>query len=181
MQFVILGLLMIDRMSLYDLHKQFTAGPALFYSASFGSIQRALRQLVDGGLVTVTDAAGSVRRRKLHAVTEKGVRAWRAWMFEPIAGSNAETALLSRVYLLGLLPADDDRLHVLATLRNSVAAALQELESLALSLDTQEMPLEYAQVFRYQRATLDYGVRSHQLALNWLEDLGRAPLRPSTS
>ncbi len=171
MQFVILGLLMIDRMSLYDLHKQFTAGPALFYSASFGSIQRALRQLVDGGLVTVTDAPGSSRRRKLHTVTEEGVRAWRAWMREPISGSNAETGLLSRVYLLGLLPADDDRQEVLATLRKSVASALDELEALSRSLDAQEIPGEFAQVFRYQRATLDYGLRSHRLALTWLDDV----------
>lgn len=171
MQFVILGLLMIERMSLYDLHKQFTAGPALFYSASFGSIQRALRQLVDGGLVTVTDAPGSARRRKLHAVTDQGARAWRAWMREPIGGSNAETALLSRVYLLGLLPDDDDRREVLGTLRASVAAAVDDLESLARSLDSLEIPPEYAQIFRYQRATLDYGVRSHRLALNWLDEL----------
>lgn len=172
MQFVILGLLLMDRMSLYDLHKQFTGGLALFYGASFGSIQRALRQLIDSGLVTVTDDAESARRRKLHAVTDAGMQAWRDWMSEPIGGSNAETALLAKVYLLGLLPADEVRGEVIATLRASVAAARAELESLAHVLDAQQIPDAYATIFRYQRATLDYGLRSHELALTWIDELG---------
>ena len=45
-------------------------------------------------------------------------------MREPIRGSNAETALLAKVYLLGLLPADHERQDVLSTLAASVAAAL---------------------------------------------------------
>lgn len=75
------------------------------------------------------------------------------------------------MYLLGLLPADDDRREVLATLRTSVASALDELEALSRSLDAQEIPGELAQIFRYQRATLDYGLRSHRLALTWLDDV----------
>ena len=172
MQFVILGLLMLAPMSLYDLHKQFTAGPSLFYSASFGSIQRALRQLADQGLVTVTDAVDSARGRKLHEVTPAGVEAWRAWMREPIGGANAETAMLAKVFLLGLLPAGAERDEALAVLRASAAAALAELLGVARSLDATPIPDEYGEIFRFQRATLDYGLRSHELALAWLGDLG---------
>ena len=172
MQFVILGLLMLAPMSLYDLHKQFQAGPSLFYSASFGSIQRALRQLVDQGRVTMADAADSARGRKVHAVTAEGVEAWRAWMREPLGGANAETAMLAKVFLLGLLPSGADRDEALAVLRGSAAAALAELREVARGLDARPIPPEYADVFRYQRATLDYGLRSHELALTWLEELG---------
>jgi DNA-binding PadR family transcriptional regulator len=171
MQFVILGLLMIDRMSLYDLHKQFTAGPALFYSASFGSIQRALRHLVATGMVTVADAPGSSRRRKLHTVTDAGRQVWRSWMHEPIGGANAETALLAKVYLLGLLATDDERREVIAGLRTQVVAARDELAGLARHLDSLQVDDAYAPTFRYQRATLDYGLRSHDLALRWLDEL----------
>ena len=171
MQFVILGLLMIDRMSLYDLHKQFTAGPALFYSASFGSIQRALQHLVATGMVTVADAPGSSRGRKLHTVTDAGRRVWRSWMHEPIGGSNAETALLAKVYLLGLLATDAERREVIVSLRTQVVAARDELSGLAHHLDTLQVDDAYAQTFRYQRATLDYGLRSHELAVRWLDEL----------
>jgi len=171
MQFVILGLLMLAPMSLYDLHKQFAAGPSLFYSASFGSIQRSLRQLAEKGLVTVTDAAGSARGRKIHEVTAAGVDAWRAWMRTPIGGANAETSMLAKVFLLGLLPSGADRDKALAVLRASAAAALAELREVAQRLDATPIPQEYADIFRYQRATLDYGLRSHELALAWLDEL----------
>ena len=172
MQFLILGLLMLTPMSLYDLHKQFSAGPSLFYAASFGSIQRALRQLVGQGLATVTDAPDSGRGRKLHTPTTAGIEAWRAWMREPIGGANAETAMLAKVYLLGLLPAGAERDDALAALKGSVGGALAELRGVARDLDAAEIPREYAGVFRYQRATLDYGLRSHELALQWLDELG---------
>ncbi|MHC2999376.1 hypothetical protein OB08_09340 [Microbacterium sp. HJ5] len=171
MQFVILGLLMLTPMSLYDLHKQFAAGPSLFYSASFGSIQRALRQLVAQGLVTVADAAGSARGRKVHEVTAAGVEAWRAWMHEPLGGANAETAMLAKVFLLGLMPAGAERVGALAVLRRSAEAGLAGLREVARGLDEAPVPPEYADVFRYQRATLDYGLRSHELALTWLAEL----------
>ena len=172
MQFVILGLLMVRPMSLYDLHAQFSAGPSLFYSASFGSIHRALRQLVAQGLVTVDDAPGSTRGRKLHTPTTAGVDAWRQWMHEPIGGSNAETAMLAKIYLLGLLEDDGERRRAIDVLRASVTEELSALRGVAAGLDSTEIPQEYAGIFRYQRATLDYGLRSHELALAWLDELG---------
>lgn len=171
MQFVILGLLMIAPMSLYDLHKQFAAGPSLFYSASFGSLQRALRQLVAQGWVTVTDASSSGRRRNLHAPTPAGIDAWREWMAEPLTGAHAETSMLAKVFLLGLLPKGTERDAALGVLRASAAAALAELRAVAEELDAAQIPDEFAEIFRYQRATLDYGLRSHELALTWLDEL----------
>lgn len=171
MQFVILGLLMIAPMSLYDLHKQFAAGPSLFYSASFGSLQRALRQLETRGWVTVTDASSSGRRRNLHAPTPEGIEAWREWMREPIGGANAETSMLAKVFLLGLLPEGAERDAALGVLRAGAEAALAELRAVAAGLDAASIPDEYAGIFRYQRATLDYGLRSHELALAWLSEL----------
>lgn len=170
MQFVILGLLMIAPMSLYDLHKQFAAGPSLFYSASFGSLQRALQQLVAQGWATVADASSSGRPRKLHAPTPEGIAAWREWMRAPLAGAHAETTMLAKVFLLGLLPGEE-RATALAVLRGSATAALAELREVGSGLDAAPIPDEYAEIFRYQRATLDYGLRSHELALAWLDEL----------
>jgi DNA-binding PadR family transcriptional regulator len=172
MQQVILGLLILHGpLSLYAVQRQFQQGVSLFYSASFGSIQRALRHLVATGMVTVADAPGSSRRRKLHTVTDAGRQVWRSWMHEPIGGANAETALLAKVYLLGLLATDDERREVIAGLRTQVVAARDELSGLARHLDSLQVDDAYAPTFRYQRATLDYGLRSHDLALRWLDEL----------
>lgn len=103
-QFLILGILLDGPLSLYNVHKRFTGGISLFHAASFGSIQRALRQLDAQGWVTATNAADSPRRKKLYAITDPGREAWRDWMRAPITASDTEPTMLAKVYLLGQLP-----------------------------------------------------------------------------
>jgi len=173
-QYVILGLLVLSGpQSLYDLHKQFGQGVSLFYSASFGSIQRALQQLVSQGLVTVSEARDGRRGRKLHTITEAGLGAWHDWMLAPTTGSDAETTMLAKVFLVGALPDPADRAEVIARLRERVASDLGGLRAAAAGIDAQPIPVEHQAVFAYQRATLDYGIRAHELAARWLDELGR--------
>ena len=49
--------------------------------------------------------------------------------------------------------------------------ATADLRAVAAGLDAAEIPDAYGELFRYQRATLDYGIRSHELALTWLAEL----------
>ena len=171
MQYVILGLLLMGPQSLYDLHKQFTQGISLFYSASFGSLQRALTLLVTQGMVTVEEANEGRRGRKLHTITDAGRTMWREWMLAPTTGSDPETTMLAKVFLAGLLPAREDRTEVVARLGERIATDLDQLRGAASAIDSQSVPREYATIFAYQRATLDYGIRAHELAAEWLEDL----------
>ncbi|SBS74891.1 PadR family transcriptional regulator [uncultured Microbacterium sp.] len=174
MPYVILGLLLTGPLSLYDLRKRFGAGISLFYSASFGALQRALRQLVEQGDVTVADAAGAGRPKKLYTVTPAGRERWRAWMREPIApGADAETTLLAKVYLLGRLDDPGDRRFVLDRVRERAASAMDDLTGLATQVDAAAaaVPDDSRLAFEYQRATLDYGLRAHALMLAWTEEL----------
>lgn len=174
MQFVILGLLLTGPLSLYDVQKSFRSGISLFYSASAGSIQRALRGLVDEGSVSVAAAGEGPRRRKLHTVTAEGRARWRAWMLAPVPdGSNAETTILAKVFLLGRLERPQDREAVLDALQAQVAAAVDPLEELAAQLASlaPELSDEHRRILAYQRATLEYGIKSHRLMDTWLDDV----------
>ncbi len=170
MKLVILGLLLLQPMSLYDLHKSFQAGVSLFYSASFGALQRALTQLVAEGLVVAVPQPGDPRGKKLHSITDAGRAAWHDGMLAPLPASGVETAILARVFFLGLLD-DADRAAVTALCRERVASDLAELRAAAVELDALDIPPEFVAAFRYQRATLDYGVRSNEVAAEWLEGL----------
>lgn len=174
MQFVILGLLLAGPLSLYDVQKRFAAGISLFYSASSGSIQRALQHLVAGGAVVVAAADDSRRGRKVHEITAAGRERWRAWMLEPMPdGTDAETTVLAKVYLLGSLEAADDRKAVLRGIREHIDRSARTLEDLATAVDAQSAGLDDAslRVFAFQRATLEYGLRSHGLMRAWIDQL----------
>lgn len=169
MAHVILALLLLMPGSLYDLVKRFEAGVSLFYSASNGSIKRALDQLHANGEIEVADAAPQPRGRLVYRVTDAGAEAFRVWMTGPVTG-NLETAILSRVHFLGLLEAGE-RPAVLHGLETAVAAELAQLEAADTELSVLEVPQEHRELFAWQLATLDYGIGSSRHALQWLRAL----------
>lgn len=176
MQYVILGLLLGGPLSLYDLQKRFAASISLFYSASSGSIQRALRQLVADGAVTVADADTGRRGRKVYRIEDSGRARWREWMLATIpAGTDAETTILAKIFLLGRLDEVADRAAVVDGIRRHVAEARQTLEALAADVDARAAGLseEDRRLFAYQRATLEYGLRAHALLADWAEEVGK--------
>ncbi|USQ79240.1 PadR family transcriptional regulator [Ornithinimicrobium faecis] len=165
MAHVILGLLLIYPQSLYDLIKSFEAGVSLFYSASSGSIKRALDNLLASGSIEVASTEPGARGRKVYRVTDSGRGEFHAWMTGPLSG-NLETAALSRLYFLGLLEAPE-RPPVLERMREATEAQLGQLTRLRDHISTLEIPDELRDVAESQAATLDYGIHSHQASLDW--------------
>ncbi|HEX6954345.1 MAG TPA: helix-turn-helix transcriptional regulator [Agromyces sp.] len=171
---VILGLLMLlGPQTLYSLNKQFERGPSLFYRASFGSLQSALRGLLAAGHVTVHATTERGRNKKNYSVTDAGARAFHDWIRSPLTGGDLEVAARSRLFLLGLVEDAGERRGILDHITDEIERELARLEEYADALDAQagDIPEEYRGVFRYQRATLDYGLMSHRAALAWFRDV----------
>ena len=169
-QFLILGLLLQGPLSGYELRKQFTAGISLFYAASLGSIQRALGQLEAQGWVARRESLVSGRRRHDYSITASGREAWRDWMLAPIAGSDAEQTALAKVYLLGSLT-PGDRASSIDQLRRRAETDLGRLVALRAEIDVTAVPPQLRETARFRLATLDYGIRAHELMVRWLNEL----------
>ncbi|RNL86947.1 PadR family transcriptional regulator [Halostreptopolyspora alba] len=170
MAHVILGLLLIAPQSLYDLVKGFEAGVGLFYSASSGSIKRALDTLLARGAIEVASVESGGRGRKVYRPTEAGREEFRAWMTGETTGLDLETAALSRLYFLGLLePAE--RAPVLRRLVARIETDLAALSDLDRHLDTVDVAEEHRDIAAHQRATLDYGIASHRFMRDWFRSL----------
>jgi hypothetical protein len=87
-------------------------------------------------------------------------------MRSPLPASDLETTALSRTYLLGLVE-PSARLEVVDQVLAGIDVSLAGLQRLAAGLDTVVVPPELQDVFVHQRATLDYGIASHELARRW--------------
>ncbi len=169
MAHVILGLLLIAPQTFYALIKGFESGVALFYSASSGSIKRALDSLLARGLIEVASAESGGRGRKVYRPTDAGREEFRTWMAAEPAGPDLETAALSRLYFLGLLePAE--RPAVLHRVTARIEADLAVLTSLDEHLDTLDVPEGHRDLAAHQRAALDYGIAAHRFMLDWFRD-----------
>jgi len=168
---VILGLLLVGPATLYALTKQFEQGVSLFYSASLGSLRAAVTVLLERGLVTVAGSVENGRNKKTYSITDAGRTAFTEWMTAPITGGDLETVALSKVYFLGMLTDTASRATVLAGIVDRIRAEQQQLESLASHLDGVDIPQGHAEIFRYQRITLDYGLLSLAVAREFFESL----------
>ncbi|QVQ54022.1 PadR family transcriptional regulator [Spiractinospora alimapuensis] len=166
---VILGLLLIRQMSLYDLVKGFESGVSLFYSASTGSIKRALDTLLTRGLVEVASVEPGARGRKVYRPTDAGRTEFQAWMRSDLTGSDLEAAVLSRLYFLGLLPAEE-RAPALRRIITRVEAHLSTLTTIKTQADSSTVPEELRDVATHQLATLDYGISSDRFTLEWFRE-----------
>ena len=160
-------------MSLYDLIKAFEAGVSLFYSASSGSIKRALDGLLARGEVEVESVEQGARGRKVYRVTPAGREAFATWMHADLTGS-IETAALSRLFFLGLLDADE-RGQVLDRIKGAISADLARLHAVRAEVERTEVPPDLADVALYQRAVLDYGLATFGFALDWFDGLITKP------
>jgi len=169
-QFLILGLLLHSPLSAYELRKQFAAGISLFYAASLGSIQRALGMLESQGWATKQVFSGPGRPKHLYAITESGRNAWHDWMLSPITESDAEQSGLAKVYLLGNMP-PEERAEVVRLLRRRTTADLERLTAMRIEIEASPVPEPFRDVARLRRATLDYGIRAHELMARWIDEL----------
>lgn len=166
MAYVILGLLLIRSMSLYDLVRAFEAGPSLFYSASSGSIKRAIDGLLRDGKIEVEHIDAGARGRKTYRITETGNAEFHTWMRSKIPLGNAEPAMLARLFFLGFVPADQ-RGVILDNIEHGLLQSLVRLRKLERQVAQAEVPKHLSDVAMYQRAVLAYGLATHQFSLDW--------------
>lgn len=175
---VIIGLLMIGGpQSIYALNKHFEQSVSLFYRASLGALRTALTGLLERGEIEYEVVTEQGRRKKLYRPTQAGHTAFFGWLTGLVTGSNLETAALSRVFFLGLLTDAADRRSVLQRILDRNEEDRAELRAIGDQLDTLDVPEEHMNVFRYQRATLDYGLATHRVAAEFFGGLLEAEAR----
>jgi DNA-binding PadR family transcriptional regulator len=171
MEHVVLGLLMIQSLTLYDLYRAFTQGISMFYSASYGSLQVAVRNLLKKGLVVYEEKVDKGRNKKVYSITDQGRSAFYAWMLSEIQPNKLEVIALSRVYFLGLLPSLEQRRQVVLEILKGIDLAQRQLGEVSSEYSRLEVPDLYKEILKYQLATLDYGVQAHVFARGWFQAL----------
>lgn len=123
--------------------------------------------------MTKDELSDSGRPKHLYSITESGHETWRGWMLSPITDSDAEQITLAKVYLLGSMPSEN-RVESLALLRRRADADLERLTVLRAGIHVAPVREQEQDVARYRLATLDYGIRAHELMVRWLDELESA-------
>jgi DNA-binding PadR family transcriptional regulator len=158
-----LGLLAQQPGSGYDLLRHFEKSMANVWPATQSQLYGELNKLADTGLIEVSDIGP--RGRKEYRITEAGRAELRRWIAKPDDDPPFRSAGLLRVFLLGEIPRDQAREHVVAMAREA-ERKVRRLEELRDSIDWKECDGAF-----FSRAALEYGLRKGAMEAEWANRL----------
>ncbi|MGV9801321.1 PadR family transcriptional regulator [Mycobacterium sp. NPDC003449] len=156
-----LGLLIQQPGSGYDLLKRFEMSMANVWPATQSQLYGELNKLAAAGLIEVSDIGP--RGRKEYRATAAGRAELLRWIANPQDDPPERSAELLRVFLLGELPRDQARAHLIALAEHS-EAEIERLERLEASLVRKG-------VDPYAHAALEYGLRFNAMQAKWARDV----------
>lgn len=156
----VLGLLVEQPASGYDLMKRFKTSLANVWPATQSQVYGELARLADNGLIDVS--AEGPRGRKEYTLTDEGLAELRHWLtdVEPRQQRNNDTLL--RVFFLSVLT-PKQAVGFLGKLSEQAAADHDQLVELRDSLDWSESGM----LTSNGRLALEYGLRLYAMQEEW--------------
>ncbi|MDQ0873937.1 DNA-binding PadR family transcriptional regulator [Paenibacillus sp. V4I3] len=124
---IILGLLLDGDKSSYDLKKNMEASTGFFYNSSQGSIQPALKKLVQNGHVHLTEVRQGGRNKKVYSITEDGEKEFLSWASEPIALDKPRDPALVKMFFFNYVE-DLRKLELIETYLNEIETVRSTLK-----------------------------------------------------
>jgi len=170
MEYVLLGLLALRAMSIYEIKKALERGITLFYSASFGSINAAIDRLLAKGWIEGEEKVEHGRNKKVFHLTAAGREAFGEWLVSEIEEEKVKDPALTRLYFLGLAPAEE-RIRTLEAHVQRLRQLLGQLDSLHQQTASLDIAPELQTIAKFQMLTLQYGREFYAFNIRWYENL----------
>ena len=194
---IILGILMLHRMTAYELRNFIKNNVKSMYSDSLGSIQAALKKLFELEMVTFEELVEKGVNKKRYSITETGREALIEWIKIPINTSKTKNYDFGKLFFMGYVSKKDQK-----TLIDKIIISMEEeyeaLKKLKESIDVEEeseeienyllTDIEYKEriknldkgkelienikeISKFTLATLDYGIDVTAFNIEWFKKL----------
>jgi DNA-binding PadR family transcriptional regulator len=164
--YLVLGLLMYQPLTMYDIKKVMEKSTNHFFSASFGSLHPALKKLDEKGWVRFTQTLEQGRGKKTYAITEEGQAAFLEWLQNNTITDIVREPSLLKMFFLGHLP-QQARAPVLESYLVEVEKNLLALKGILMVSQALEVTEEKLAHKTYQLATLEFGIAYHEFVKQW--------------
>jgi DNA-binding PadR family transcriptional regulator len=123
---IVLGLLMIKRLTVYEIRTIITKNFKEICSGSMGSIQAAIKKLLSAQMVTYEEYVEKSVNKKRYSITDKGRGAFSEWVQTPADFTGGTNMEIGKLLFMGLAP-EGKRL---ALINNMIAILEKELSFL---------------------------------------------------
>jgi len=184
---LILGILMLKRLTVYEIRAVIKANFQSMCSDSLGSIQSAIKRLLEAEMVTFSEYVEKSVNKKRYSITEKGRKELIQWIQIPADISNSKNMELGKLLFMGMLSIEE-RSSLIDEIISKLEEDLDELFMIQSATTDEEKSkiLEYwktdpkyygfvsensRQIVEYQYLTLQYGIDITKFNIEWFKSL----------
>ncbi len=168
---LILGFLHVRPLTSYELNKSLEQLSAHHLRVSYGTLHPALQRMNRRGWLVSEAVVEGGRSKRRYTLADPGRGQFGQWIRSPDDVGHSESALLVRLFFLGLVPADD-RATIVAEMRriaDDIADSLAGQQEAARARAAEVDPA-LADLVASQLATLSYGIDHHRFVSAWLDE-----------
>ena len=194
---IILGILMLRRMTAYEIRNVIKNNFKSMCSDSLGSIQSALKKLFELKMVTYEELVEKGVNKKRYAITDVGQEALIEWIKIPVDTSKTKNLDFGKLLFMGYV-SKSDRKKLIDKIILSLESEYAELKKLKESIVAEEeiasienylfTDIEYEErirrlnngndisenikeISKFTLATLDYGIDMTAFNIEWFKKL----------
>lgn len=170
MENIILGLLLLQSRTIYQIRKRINDGLNLMYSCSTGSIQAAIKKLLRNGYISVREITENGKLKKFYSITDCGKNYFHAWLNTPIDSSAAKNPELSKIYFLGFAK-QETRIKLIENHIEDLIKMHSDLEKICNEGAILLNENQNNDIIDYQLQTASYGRDFMKFNIEWYQRL----------
>lgn len=194
---IILGILMLQRMTAYEIRNYIKNNFKSMCSDSLGSIQTALKRLLDAKMVSCEEVVEKGINKKRYSITDKGQEELINWIKIPIDITKTKNLDFGKLFFMGYISKEEQKM-ILEKIISSLEEEYTSLKKLKESINVEEeifafekyliLDNEYkerieslyggndiskniVEISKFSLATLDYGIDMSEFNLKWFKKL----------
>lgn len=162
---IILGLLMLRGMTLYEIKTNIRKYLDSSCSTSAGSLHTAIRKLLDKNQISMEEK----ENKKVYYIEELGKEEFHKWVEQPMQTSKAKNIELSKFFFMGLANSNRRTALIKEYIKDlqKEYTKLQAIQEASKDINLSHMDDSLHDIWKYQNATLQYGLASTEFEINW--------------
>ncbi|MCL2446034.1 MAG: PadR family transcriptional regulator [Oscillospiraceae bacterium] len=163
LDYIIMGMVLEEELTGYDIVKEVQNSIGNFYKANYGRLYPALSKLAEKGFLTMREEMQGKRLKKYYQTTALGRQTFLNWLSAPVDPNAGGDFQLAQIFFYGELPKElrDQRLREYEALLEKTLQQLQQIESTLPSENLSDK--DYFGI-----STLYYGFAQAHNTLRWL-------------
>lgn len=197
---IILGILLLKRLTVYEIRIIIKNYFQAMCSDSLGSIQTTIKKLLAAQMITCSEYVEKSVNKKQYSITDKGRKAFLDWLHTPAAVSNPKNMEFGKMLFMGLVPSEKRPFLVdesIALLEKELTKLLELKTAIQTASDEKDQMITYWKndteyllgiqnatqisdivesansIGDFQMLSLQYGIDSTMFQIEWFRDLRR--------